>query len=57
LLRALGHEVVGFDNLAQRCGAEAPALNAQLLELELMGWVERLPGSRFQRGALAPAGV
>ena len=49
LLRALGHDPVGLDALQARCGWPTAQLQAQLLELELMGHVGRLPGGLFQR--------
>lgn len=49
LLAALGHEPVGLDDLVARTGLDAAALQAQLLECELLGQVRRLPGARFQR--------
>jgi len=49
LLRALGHDPVGVDALQARSGLSTAALMAQLMELQLQGLVERLPGGRFQR--------
>lgn len=49
LLRAMGHDPVSLDALQARCGWPAAQLQAQLLELELMGQVGRLPGGLFQR--------
>jgi DNA processing protein len=49
LLRAMGHDPVGLDALQARCGWATAQLQAQLLELELMGQVGRLPGGLFQR--------
>jgi DNA processing protein len=49
LLRAMGHDPVGLDALQARCGWPTAQLQAQLLELELMGQVGRLPGGLFQR--------
>jgi DNA processing protein len=49
LLRALGHDPVSLDALQARCGWTTARLQAQLLELELMGQVGRLPGGLFQR--------
>jgi DNA processing protein len=49
LLRTLGHDPVGLDALQARCGWPTAQLQAQLLELELMGQVGRLPGGLFQR--------
>ena len=49
LLRALGHDPVSLDALQARCGWSMAQLQGQLLELELMGQVGRLPGGLFQR--------
>ena len=48
-LSALGFDVVSLDALQARTGMATPALQAQLLELELDGHVMRLPGGLFQR--------
>lgn len=49
LLAALGHDPASLEALIARTGCSAQALNAQLLELELLGKVARLPGQLFQR--------
>jgi DNA processing protein len=49
LLQLMGHDPVGLDALHARCGWPTARLQAQLLELELMGQVGRLPGGLFQR--------
>jgi len=49
LLQLMGHDPVGLDALQARCGWPTAQLQAQLLELELMGQVGRLPGGLFQR--------
>ncbi|MFM8863799.1 MAG: DNA-processing protein DprA [Limnohabitans sp.] len=49
LLARLGHDPVGLDALQARCGLDTARLQAQLLDLELAGQVERLPGGLFQR--------
>ena len=49
LLTALGHDPASLDALQARTGLPTPALQAQLLELELNGLVARLPGGLFQR--------
>lgn len=49
LLSALGHDPVSLDALQARCGWNTAMLQAQLMELELMGQVHRLPGGLFQR--------
>jgi DNA processing protein len=53
LLEAMGHDPIGLDELVARTGWSAAELNARLLDLELAGRVERLPGQRFQRLARA----
>lgn len=47
--RALDEGARGIDDLADDLGATAAALAAALLELELAGLVERLPGPRYAR--------
>jgi DNA processing protein len=49
LLAAMAHEPVDADTLALLCVAEPGQLSLVLLELELAGQVERLPGGLFQR--------
>ena len=49
LLALLGHEPVGLDALQARSGLDTASLQAELLDLELAGQVERLPGGLFQR--------
>lgn len=49
LLHLMGHDPVSLDALQARCGWSTAQLQAQLLELELMGQVGRLPGGLFQR--------
>ena len=49
LKTALGHDPVTFDVLAARTGLRSDQLAAQLLELELAGEVQRLPGGLLQR--------
>lgn len=53
LREALGHDPVSFDALSARTGLPADQLAARLLELELAGVVQRLPGGLFQRRAQA----
>jgi DNA processing protein len=53
LLHALGHDPVTLDALLARTGLALPALQAQLMVLELDGQVTRLPGALFQRSAKA----
>lgn len=49
VLAALEHEAVDLDVLALRLGRDPGSVVADLLELELAGLVERLPGNRYQR--------
>lgn len=49
LLNAMGHDPVSLDALQARIGWPTAQLQSQLLELELMGQVGRLPGGLFQR--------
>jgi DNA processing protein len=53
LLTALGHDAATLDMLIDRTGWPAPALAARLLELELEGRLQRLPGGLYQRRGLA----
>ena len=48
-LTALGFDIVSLDALQARTGLPTPELQAKLLELELDGFVTRLPGGLFQR--------
>jgi DNA processing protein len=52
LKSALGHDPVTFDALAARTGMASDQLAARLLELELAGVVQRLPGGLLQRRAV-----
>ena len=49
LLKLLGHDPVGLDALQARSGLDTARLQAELLDLELAGQVQRLPGGLFQR--------
>ena len=49
LLDALGYDPVSLDALSARTGRSAADLSGALLELELEGRVNRLPGQLFQR--------
>nr|WP_082799765.1 DNA-processing protein DprA [Collimonas arenae] len=49
LLAVLGYDPVSLDLLAARSGCDVATLNAQLLELELAGLVEVLPGAIYRR--------
>ncbi len=52
LLAAMGFDPVTLDALQARTGLATPALQGQLLELEMNNAVARLPGGLFQRIAL-----
>jgi DNA processing protein len=49
----MGYDPVTLDALVARTGRSAADLGAKLLELELEGLVQRLPGQLFQRRAAA----
>lgn len=49
LCTALGHDPIGLDALQARTGMATAHLQAALLELELEGWVQRLPGGLYAR--------
>jgi DNA processing protein len=49
LLNIMGYDPVDADTLVMRSGLDAGALNAQLLDLELAGRVETLPGGVYRR--------
>ena len=53
MLKALGFDPLSLDELLDRTGMSAAALQAQLFELELGGRVARLPGGLFQQIARA----
>ncbi len=53
VLDAMGYDPIGLDELIARTGWGAADLSARLLDLELTGRIERLPGQRFQRVAHA----
>ena len=48
-IAALGYDIVSLDAIQARTGMPTPELQAKLLELELDGFVTRLPGGLFQR--------
>lgn len=48
LLRLMAHAPIALDLLAAKLGLTAGQVSAHLLQLELSGLVERLPGNRFQ---------
>jgi len=49
LAAALAYDPVTFDALCERAGVAASVAASSLLQLELSGTVERLPGNRFRR--------
>ncbi|HEX4510627.1 MAG TPA: DNA-processing protein DprA, partial [Burkholderiaceae bacterium] len=49
LVDALGHDPVTLDALAARTGWASDRLSGRLLDLELSGRIQRLPGGLFQR--------
>ena len=49
VLAAMGHEPIDADSLARACAGIGDQLSLALLELELAGQVERLPGGLLQR--------
>lgn len=53
LLEAMGFDPVGLDALQARTGLNTATLQARLLELELEGQVDRLPGGLLQRSGQA----
>jgi len=53
VLRAMGFDPVNLDALQARTGLPTAELSVRLLELELSGHIDRLPGQLFQRMAAA----
>jgi DNA processing protein len=53
LVQALGFDPCSLDALQARTGLDTPHLQAELMGLELQGWVLRLPGGLFQRQSRA----
>jgi len=51
LLAALQHEIMHLDALSEACNLTVPELSPILLDLELRGAIERLPGSRYTLGS------
>ncbi len=49
LLEVLGHDPCSLDALTTRSGMPADAVTALLLELELSGVIEKLPGNAYRR--------
>ena len=53
LLSVMGYDSISLDQLIDRTGISASNLQVQLLELELLGDIARLPGGFYQRIAQA----
>ncbi len=51
LFDALGHGILHLDALSEACNLTVPQLSPILLDLELRGVIERLPGSRYTLGS------
>ena len=49
VLDAVGHDPVTLDQLVEYTGMTANRLASTLVALEIEGWVETLPGSRYAR--------
>ena len=49
VLDALGYDPAAIDGLTERCGLAADVVSVALVELELAGEVQCLPGGRYQR--------
>lgn len=49
ILDCMGSDPIGFDALMDRTGIPAHLLQAQLLDLELQGQIEKLPGGLYQQ--------
>lgn len=49
LLSAMGFDAVGLDALQTRTGMSTATLQAELMTLEVDGWITRMPGGLFQR--------
>lgn len=49
IVSQMGFDPVDTDTLCQRCGLDAASLGAALLELELAGEIECLPGGLYRR--------
>lgn len=49
ILSQMGYDPVDIDALSQRCNIDVAELNAELLNLELQGDIESLPGGRYRR--------
>lgn len=44
-----GSHSVAFDDIVQQAALETSVVMAELMHLELMGWVEQLPGNRYRK--------
>jgi DNA processing protein len=53
VLKALGYDPMGLDDLQNRTGLDIAKLQVLLMGLELQGLVARMPGALFQRLVLA----
>ena len=51
MLNCMGFDPITIDQLADRSGLTAEQLSSMLLIMELDGWVDSLPGGRFQQRA------
>lgn len=49
VLDAMGFDPVDLNTLAERTGLDIADLNAEMLNLELAGWIEMLPGGNCRR--------
>jgi DNA processing protein len=49
IVDAMGFDPVGLDAILDRTGLDTATVQARLLDLELEGHVQRMPGGRFQR--------
>lgn len=49
LLSTMGFDPIEINSLALRCQLDAATVNAQLLNLEMEGWIESLPGGLYRR--------
>ena len=51
IVDAMGFDPVDFDTILDRTGLDTATAQARLLDLELEGHIQRIPGGRFQRRA------
>ena len=54
VLRRLSHSPTAVDELLRDCQLSGPLLHAVLLELELAGRIDRLPGNRVALSGVSP---